>query len=210
MSILTIILLTIITIALLLLLFYRFWFLRDPLRCVPSGHNIVSPADGRIIELRRINGSKSRKANIRKGKGTIEARLKDTVQKGYLITIFMTPFDVHYQRAPCEGKITGVKYTEGSFRSADKPRPENENNQILMKTGAGNIKVIQIAGFMARRIDCFVKKNQKIKKGQKLGLIKLGSQVTLIMPSRSGDRDINPRVKKGERVKAGETIIAEF
>jgi len=91
--------------------------------------------------------------------------------------------------------------------TAEKPRPENENNQILIKTNIGSMKVIQIAGFIARRIVCFVKKSQNIKKGQKLGLIKLGSQVCLIMPDVKG---MELKIKKGDKLKAGETIVASL
>ena len=188
-------------------LFYRFWFLRDPLRLAPSGSNIVSPADGKVIEIRKVNCRNSRNGStaIRKSNGMIYSDVSDVAKDCWIITIFMTPLNVHYQRAPYEGKIISTKHTRGTFKSAEKPRPENENNQILIKTSVGNMKVIQIAGFIARRIVCFVKKNEKIKKGQKLGIIKLGSQVCLIMPASN---KINLKIKKGDKVKAGETIIA--
>lgn len=205
MTILTAVLWVIVALAALLILFYKFWFLRDPLRLAPNSNSITAPADGEVIDIRKMDGAD--KTEIRKGKGSIEALLSDMPKHCYLITIFMTPFNVHYQRAPYDGKVTDVAYTKGKFATAEKPRPENENNQILIKTKIGNMKVIQIAGFIARRIVCFVKKNQNIKKGQKLGLIKLGSQVCLIMPDVKG---MELKIKKGDKLKAGETIIASL
>lgn len=187
--------------AVLLILFYRFWFLRDPERHPPKGNNIVSPADGRIIEIKEI--AQAGKQKVKKGIGEIEAESG----KGYMMTIFMTPFNVHYQRAPHDGRVTGIKYTKGEFLTAGKPRPENENNQITLSTRIGAIKVIQIAGFMARRIVCFARNNQNIKKGQKIGLIKLGSQVCLIIP-KTGKTRLS--VNAGDKVRAGETVIAEL
>lgn len=187
--------------AVLLILFYKLWFLRDPERHPPKGNNIVSPADGRIIEIKEI--TQAGKQKVRKGIGEIETESK----KGCMITVFMTPFNVHYQRAPYDGKVIDIKYTKGKFLTAEKPRPENENNQIMISTKIGAIKVIQIAGFMARRIVCFAKKNQNIKKGQKIGLIKIGSQICLFMPKT---KKIRLLVKIGDKVKAGETVIAEL
>ena len=205
MGILTAVLWVIVALAALLILFYRFWFLRDPLRVTPDGNSITSPADGRIIDIKGVDGKGV--AEIRKGRGAIKTMLSDIAGDCHIITIFMTPFDVHYQRAPYDGKVTNVAYTKGKFATAEKPRPQNENNQILIETRIGNVKVIQIAGFIARRTSCFVKKNQKIKKGQKIGLIKLGSQVCLIMPRT---KKLKLKVKKGDKVKAGESVIAEF
>lgn len=208
--------------AVLLGLFYRFWFLRDPVRIVPKGDNIVSPADGKVIEIRELCGGCdgwAKRTEIRKGRGIVDARADDVLghgknrgkdekggKKGYLITIFMNPFDVHYQRAPYDGTVIYTKHKAGSFRSAGRPRPENESNQILISTRIGRMKVIQIAGFIVRRIEHFVRNNQKIKKGQKIGLIRLGSQVCLMMPKAG----LKLKVREGQKVRAGESIIAEM
>ncbi|PIN87128.1 phosphatidylserine decarboxylase family protein [Candidatus Woesearchaeota archaeon CG10_big_fil_rev_8_21_14_0_10_44_13] len=189
-------------------LFYKFWFLRDPLRLAPSGNNIISPADGKIIEIKEIHPDS--KGDIKKGKGVIQTVYSDTIlhgKSGYLITIFMTPFDVHYQRAPYDGKVVYSKHKKGQFRSAEKPRPQNENNQILIRTRLGNMKVIQVSGFIARRIVSFVKENQNIKKGQKIGMIRMGSQCCLIIPKMTHKMKAELKIKKGDRLKAGETII---
>ena len=81
----------------------------------------------------------------------------------------------------------------------------NESNEIVMMTKLGKIKIIQIAGFLARRIKCFIKEKQNVNKGERIGMISLGSQVSLILPDK-----IRLRVKIGDRVKAGETIIGEY
>lgn len=194
----------------LLLLFYRFIFLRDPERKIPSGRNIVSPADGKIIkivEIKNIDLIKIRKGLL----GKIKALVEDICNDGYLITIMMNVFDVHIQRAPIGGVVTRTKHSPGKFKNAvygDKFENgiENEKNEIIIASKElGKIKIIQIAGFLARRIECFVKENQKINKGEKIGRIIIGSQVSLILPKK-----VELLVKKGDKVKAGESVIAEY
>jgi phosphatidylserine decarboxylase len=187
---------------LLFLLFWRFWFLRDPLREIPEGENMVSPADGKIIRIIEINSSDLR---IEKGAlGMVKAASSDVKDAKYLISIFMSPLDVHVQRAPIDGVIRDVKYTAGSFKPANGLVLENENNQILIEDFQ-QVKVIQIAGLLARRIECFVKPGDKVVKGDRIGRINLGSQVTMIVP-----KNVVLTVKEGDRVKAGETIIGEL
>lgn len=188
----------------LFLLFWKFWFLRDPKRKIPKGNNIVSPADGRINKI--IVGNKW-KQKINKGlMGRINTLAGDISKDYYLVNIVMTPFDVHIQRSPIEGKVESVKHTRGKFKNAVTKGVaiENEKNEILI-AGKVKVKVIQIAGAVARRIVCFVKKNQNLNKGERLGLINLGSQVSIIMPA-----DVKLIAKEGQRVKAGETIIGEL
>ncbi len=188
----------------LFLFFYRFIFLRDPERIISKGRNIVSPADGKVIMLKRI---KRKEGTIRKGLfGRINVFFRDVAKDGYIISIFMGPFDVHVNRAPMSGVVLNVKYNEGKFFIASRKKSLlNECNEILMKTEVGKIKVIQIAGFFARKIVCFVKEKQKLNKGERIGKIILGSQVSLILPSR-----VKILVKKGDVVRAGETILAEY
>ncbi|MBT3408155.1 phosphatidylserine decarboxylase [Candidatus Woesearchaeota archaeon] len=188
------------------LLFWKFWFLRDPNRVIPKGNNIISPADGKVIKILKLDSKVIDKLKIEKGLfGKILTIAKDVKNAGYLISIFMTPFDVHVQRAPVNGKIANVKYTKGKFMAANSVNAlYNENNEILIE-GNETVKVIQIAGFIARRIECFVKKGEDVKKGEKIGRINLGSQVTVIVP-----KNIEIKVKKGDQVKAGETILADF
>ena len=119
----------------------------------------------------------------------------------------MSPFDVHINRAPINGKIKSVKHTDGRFFEAFNLEKslKNEKNEIIIQNKEMKIKVIQIAGFLARRIKCFVKVNQKVNKGQKIGMIALGSQTMLIIPE-----GVELRVNLNDKVKAGQTVIAEM
>src|SRR3989344_6768973 len=199
------IILIIIIIAISIILFL-INFYRDPKRDIPKGNNIVSPADGKIISILRISKNK---ATIKKGLiGKIETLTQDIAKECHVISIFMNPFDVHVNRAPMEGRIVSVKHEKGKFFAAydiEKSLSNEKNEIIIENKKIGRIKVIQIAGFLARRIICSAKKNEKVNKGQKIGKIVLGSQVTLILPAKK----INLRVKKGQRVNAGSTIIAD-
>lgn len=191
------------------LLFYRFWFLRKPERRIPEGDSIVSPANGRIARIIEID--KQRTAEISKGLlGKLNLVVKDTVKSGYLIVIVMTPMHVHYQRSPVDGKVLNIRYRKGRFINVVKDASslrslQNERNEMIISNKRiGKIKVVQVAGFLARRISCFVKKNQKIHKGEELGLISLGSQVLLVLP------ELKLQVKEGQEVIDGETVIARF
>lgn len=191
------------------LLSYRFWFLRKPKRKIPGGSTVVSPANGRIARIIDINNKKT--ADIHKGIiGKVKILVKDTVKRGYLIVIVMTPLDVHYQRSPVDGTVIKTRYSKGKFINAVKDASslqslQNEKNEIIVKNKMiGKIKVVQVAGMLARRISCFVGKNQKIHKGEEIGLISLGSQVLLVIPK------IKLNVKEGQKVIDGETVIARF
>lgn len=197
-------------ILLLVLLFFIFWrfvFLRDPKRNIPAGNNVVCPADGKIItvvDLEHID-----ELTIEKGLvGKIKTICSDIGKKVWLISIFMNPLDVHVQRAPVNGKVISTKYSKGKLLPVyDLKRGLiNEKNEIIIKNkDLGKIKVIQIAGIMARRIECFVKEKQNILKGQRIGLINLGSQVTMILPKK-----VKLDIKMNQKVKAGETIIGKW
>jgi phosphatidylserine decarboxylase len=196
------VLIGILVILVALMLFWKFWFLRDPERVIPEGDNIVSPADGKIISIIELNKTD---VSIPKGTlGLVKSTSADVKDAKYLVSIFMTPLDVHIQRAPTDGRIVSVKYNKGSFKAANNLVLENENNQILIEDFQ-SVKVIQIAGFLARRIECFVKPGDKVVKGDRIGLINLGSQVTMILP-----KNVNLKVQVGDKVKAGETIIGEL
>ncbi len=189
----------------LFLLFYKFVFLRDPKRGIPSGNNIVAPADGKIINIVRISRGDLK---INKGLiGKVDVLCSDVIKEGYLISIFMSLFDVHVNRAPIGGEVVGVKHRKGKFFMAFDVEKSflNESNEIVMKTKIGKIKIIQMAGFLVRRIECFVKENQKINKGERIGRIVIGSQVSLILPNK-----VSLLVEKGDKVRAGETIVGEF
>ncbi len=186
---------------------FRLWFQRNPSRTISKGNTIVAPADGRIVRVVKVNDP----GKLRIDKGTF-GRIKTActgIKNPVLITIVMTMLNVHWQRAPFSGTVAKVSYKEGKFHNAVRNAEsmkvfENEKNEIVVN-GKINAKVIQIAGVLARRIKCFVKKNQKINKGQIIGLITFGSQVALIVPET-----VKLKVKEGQRVRAGETIIGEI
>ncbi len=187
----------------LLVVFFLLNFYRDPERKVPKGSSIVAPADGRIISI--IDTSK-KSIKIRKGLfGKIKSLSREIARECYVISIFMSPFDVHVNRSPIQGIVTSVKYKKGTFFKAYNLEKslENEKNEIIIKNKMLKVKVIQIAGFLARRIKCYVKKNQNLNKGQKIGMIALSSQTTMIIP-----RGVDLKVKINQHVKAGETIMA--
>ena len=179
-------------------------FYRDPKRTIPKGNNIVSPADGRVISILKTG----KDVKIGKGLlGNIKILTKDIGNECYVVSIFMSPIDVHINRAPIEGIIKSVKHTKGKFFRAYnfEKSLENEKNEIIIKKDRMKVKVIQIAGFLARRIKCYVKKNQKVNKGQKIGMIALSSQTTIIVPT-----GVDLKAKINQHVKAGSTIIANL
>jgi len=164
-------------------------FFRDPERHAPSGAGLViSPADGKIIvaetEVDEPRFLRSRAAKI---------------------SIFMSPLNVHVNRAPVDGEVTGVHYNAGKYFAAyaDKASLDNEQNAIVMRGDDGRtIVFVQIAGFLARRIVCRVRAGDRCGRGERVGMIKLGSRVDVYIP---GGVDI--RVKLGDRVRAGETVL---
>jgi phosphatidylserine decarboxylase len=180
-------------------------FYRDPERKVPGKENIiVSPCDGRVISI--IRTSKPQ-AGISKGfLGKIRSMTKDVASDCYVVSIFMSPLNVHINRVPISGKVTKVLHQKGNFFKAYDLEKSftNEKNEVLFE-GKIKVKSIQIAGFLARRIFCRVKEGQRAEIGQRYGNIALGSQTTLIMPS-----SVNLKVKVGDKAKGAETIIAEI
>jgi phosphatidylserine decarboxylase len=159
------------------------FFFRDPERKIPSGDDLIlSPADGRVVR-------------ISEGEGGGE---------GILVSIFLSLWDVHVNRAPTRGKVSEVVHRKGSFHFAfrDKASEQNEKNTIVLDNGRNRITVKQIAGFIARRVVCWLQPGQLVEAGQRIGMIKFGSRVDLILPE--GTRIA---VRKGQRVKAGETVI---
>ena len=178
-------------------------FYRDPERKIPKGRNIVSPADGRIIG---IIGTSENSVKVKKGfLGKIKTMTSDIAQECHAVSIFMSPLNVHINRAPIEGTIKYVRHTKGKFFMAyDLEKSfENEKNEIVIQNKSLKIKVVQVAGFLARRIICDIKSNQKVNKGSKIGMIVLGSQAIIIIPKK-----VKLRIKLNDKVKAGETIIA--
>ncbi len=168
---------------------FMVFFFRDPLRKIPFKENVVlSPADGKIVEM------KEEEDDIFRGK------------KFFKTSIFMSPLNVHINRAPLKGKVEKIIYRPGYFKPAYKEESRrNEQNIILMNTERGKVIIKQIAGIIARRVVCSLKENQEVKAGDKIGMIIFGSRVELFLAEKP-----NVKVKPGEKVKGGETIIGEF
>ncbi len=170
------------------LTFFMAFFFRDPDRKVPEGAGLfVAPADGRVMLI------------------------KDVFEKDYLtaetreISIFMSPLDVHVNRAPCDGKVTAVKYSPGKYMAAYKEDSsiKNENIVMVLEGEQGRVLVRQVAGFLARRTVCRAKVGDALKRGERYGIIKFSSRLDVYLP-----KDARITVKAGEEVKAGETVIA--
>jgi phosphatidylserine decarboxylase len=170
-------------------LFYYIYFLRQPQRTIPSGEDfLVSPANGRVIAvLQTEEDFLPIYKNHRHALTAMTADLKGPVT---MISIMMTPMHVHYQRAPHDATLISQSHHRGRFRNAVKQAKTlestmvNENNQMTFEHADGSrYTVIQIAGYMARRIVSYIKPGQHVTKGEVIGLIKLGSQVTIILDS---------------------------
>ena len=175
------------------------YFFRNPIRVTPilSGINknnlIVSPADGRVIEISKI---------------TPDEEIGLPVGNWTRVCVFMNVFDVHVNRSPMLGKIFYKNYIPGSFFNAslDKASSENERLILGMETENGKkIAFVQIAGVVARRIICDVGIGSLLKAGEVFGLIRFGSRVDIYFPS-----DVSVMVLKGQKMIAGETIIGDF
>ncbi len=170
------------------------YFFRNPPRVIPSRNGlIVSPADGKIVKIEHITPP----ANLGLGN-----------QERYRISIFLNVFDVHVNRIPFPGIIERVMYHQGQFLNAslDKASDLNERNLVIIQTDSGEkIGVVQVAGLIARRIRCDVRAGDSVGAGQVYGLIRFGSRADVYLPE-----NLVPLVIEGQRVIAGETIIADF
>lgn len=185
----------------------RFW--RVPRRRNTAGvGQIVSPADGRVIYIKKITGGEIPSSV----KGKLTSRLEELTKTpllnegGWHIGINMTPFDVHKNCAPISGKVILDRHFNGSFLSLKDEASRNENERNTYVIANDNIKVgiVQIASRLVRRIDSYVKEGQYVKQGNWIGMIRFGSQVDLIIPE-----DYRVLVETGRQVYAVETIIAE-
>ena len=169
------------------------YFFRDPQRATPVREGlIVSPADGRISRI---------------AMAPPPAELEMGVAPRPRVSIFMSVFDVHVNRTPATGKIERIAYRPGKFINADldKASEDNERNGIVIRTNAGRVGIVQIAGLLARRIVCFVREGQTVTAGDRVGLIRFGSRVDVYLPE--GTR---PLVAEGQTAIAGETVIADL
>jgi phosphatidylserine decarboxylase len=169
------------------------WFFRDPDRKTPFDENLlVSPADGRVIEV--VDSVRVDDIESLKGKSFRK------------LSIFMSVVSVHVNRTPWAGKVKLVQHRKGQFYPADKVEASerNESNYLLIEDEKTSdlILVKQIAGILARRIVCWVKEGDFVVKGARFGMIKLGSRVEIFIPSNFAFT-----VRPGEKVKAGLTVI---
>jgi phosphatidylserine decarboxylase len=160
------------------------YFFRDPERTPPTGDDLIlSPADGRVVVIEPLNESER------------------------LLSIFLSVFDVHVNRAPIAGKVTGVEYREGRFMVANDKRASVENEQNVVTIENSRVRVVfkQIAGLIARRIVFWKEQGASVAGGEKVGLIKFGSRVDVIMP-----RSVTVTVKVGDHVEGGLSIIGRI
>lgn len=167
------------------------WFFRDPERMPPEGKDIlVSPADGKVIIVKGLAKSEY---------------LDEPCQK---VSIFMNVFNVHVNRIPFDGVVEKVVYTPGKFINAsfDKASEHNERNALVVKTDDGRrFAFVQIAGLVARRIVNCVGMGERVRKGERYGMIQFGSRLDLYLPLA-----FEVQVKVGDKTSAGTTIIGEM
>ena len=167
-----------------LLAAFFLWFFRDPERNVPEGEGvIVSPGDGKVEEAEWI---------------------ETTSGSRFRISIFLNVFDVHVNRTPIGGRVTLSEYREGGFLNAMNAESAvlNEQTLITIDDGTHSVSFKQIAGLLARRIVCDLKAGDVVKRGQRMGLIKFGSRVDVLMPA-----DVELKVTKGDRVVGGVSVL---
>ena len=159
-------------------------FFRDPNREVPAGPGlIVSPADGKVEEAEWI---------------------ETTAGSRFRVSIFLNVFDVHVNRVPISGRVSLMEYREGEFMNAMSPESAvlNEQTLIVIEDGENSVSFKQIAGLLARRIVCDLKTGDIVQRGQRMGMIKFGSRVDVLMPA-----EVELRVKPGDRVMGGKTVL---
>jgi phosphatidylserine decarboxylase len=176
-----------------------FYFFRNPDRVTPvGGHWVISPADGTVQAI---------------GEVTPPPELDLGTEPRIRISIFMSVFDVHVNRSPVEGRVAKIAYCPGKFLNAtlDKASEDNERNGLAIDLpprdglASGRLGVVQIAGLVARRIVCFVQEGDALDAGERFGLIRFGSRLDVYLP-----HGIAPRVVEGQRMLAGETVLADL
>ena len=177
-----------VAVPLLLLALFMAYFFRDPERAPLTEQDIiVSPADGRVTRVAQL--------------------MPDDPQSPKVVSIFLSVFDVHVNRAPIAGEITDVSYTKGRFMIATREEASvvNEQNALTIQGERMTIVCKQIAGVLARRIVCWKRKGEKVNLGERFGLIKFSSRTDLVMPP-----EVDVAVQVGERVRGGVSIIGRL
>ncbi|HKO97099.1 MAG TPA: phosphatidylserine decarboxylase family protein [Pyrinomonadaceae bacterium] len=171
-----------------LLTAFMAYFFRDPSRQVPADLNVVvSPADGRVTRVQQVDSSSESSPT--------------------LVSIFLSPFDVHINRAPIAGEITSVTYMKGKFLMATNENASliNEQNSLTIEGEKITVVCKQIAGILARRIVCWKRAGERVALGERFGLIKFSSRTDIVMPAT-----VVVSVKPGDRVKGGSSIIGRI
>ena len=179
-----------ISVIFLILLSFCVFFFRDPEREITEGENIVlAPADGKVAAIEQIQDSKISDEPVHR------------------ISIFLSIFDVHINRTPVDGEIVYLEYSKGRFLDARNPKASevNENNFMVLSHKGTKIALRQIAGKIARRVVCKCNKGDKLKIGERIGMIRFGSRTDLFLPMNA---EINTKI--GDMVKAGITIIGKL
>ncbi|HUN83447.1 MAG TPA: phosphatidylserine decarboxylase [Terracidiphilus sp.] len=170
-----------------LLATFFLWFFRDPQRMIPAGEGlIVSPGDGLVTEAVAIDTPEGAKKRI---------------------SIFLSVFDVHVNRSPIGGILTSVRYQKGQYLNAMNPASADRNEQNIVTVRGGGFEVTfkQIAGLLARRIVFNLREGDAVERGQRVGLIKFGSRVDVLLPAEA-----EFCVEKGERVRGGSSVLARM
>ncbi|MBI4208724.1 MAG: phosphatidylserine decarboxylase family protein [Deltaproteobacteria bacterium] len=166
-------------------------FFRNPRRCIPQDKEaILSPADGKVMRIERSFSEPG------------------FAEKVTLLSIFLSLANVHVNRLPVSGRVKEVRYRKGKFRFAFDPKAVGENERNFLRVAMENGKEIgfaQVAGFIARRIRCFIKPGDPVCAGERFGLIRFGSRADLFLPE-----SVEVLVREGEKVRGGETILARF
>ena len=174
----------------LILLSFCVFFFRDTEREITKGENIVlAPADGKVVAIKQIQDSKISDEPVNR------------------ISIFLSVFNSHINRAPVDGEVIYLEYSKGRFLDARNPKASevNENNFIVLSHKGAKIAIRQIAGKIARRVVCKCKKGDKLKIGERIGMIRFGSRTDLFLPMNV---EINAKI--GDMVKAGITIMGKL
>jgi len=177
---------SILAVAALLFLLFTLYFYRDPKRAAPAEPGLViAPADGKIVL-----------------KQTVDHPI--TGPNSTLVSIFMSPFNVHVNRIPVDGTVRDLQYHEGKFLMAFDHRSmsDNERMEITLDTAAGPVWFSQVSGFVARRIVCHLEAGQEVTRGKRFGMIKLGSRVDIALPA-----SVQVTVLEGMKTTAGETVL---
>jgi phosphatidylserine decarboxylase len=192
------------------LLLWRFY--RDPERTTPGGEDlVVAPADGKIIYVKRIDKNEVPLSEKKGRRFSIHDFVQSdlSIQEGYLIGIGMSFTDVHVNRAPVGGTVAVLKHIKGRFLSLKKQEAVLENERVftVIDSGRFSVGVVQIASRLVRRIVPYVRQGQEIGKGERMGMIRFGSQVDLILPDLLS---LRLNIQIDDSVKAGISVIAAY